>query len=311
MSDTQYDHGEAIPGTPYRFLRTLAEGGQGVVVGVEHGFLGTRGVMKLLHAELAYEADLAERMAREARILLRLRHPNIVQVRDGGITAEDPPRPFFVMEALHGMSLRTLLERLGKERRVGVMSAIRIMCGVLDGLHHAHCAGVIHRDIKPDNIFLHRTTTDVTVPKVIDFGIAHISMGARLTGEHFIGTPRYASPEQLRGEPITRAADIYSAGLVFWELVTGREPFPDERAVGGLIRAHFEEKLPRTSLCTSDGSRDVDFLVDYLTDKDPTRRPPTAVAAAIALRELHAVIEQRVRETVRRPPTRLEPTTND
>ena len=294
MSPHDYEPGQPIPGTQYRYVSTIGAGGHGVVCAVEHTFLEAPAVMKLLHPELVNDGDLAHRMTREARTLAKLRHPNIVEVRDGGITGEDPPRPYFVMESLTGMSLRALLEQM-EGRGIGVLPAIRIMSGVIDGLHHAHMAGVIHRDVKPDNIFLHRTTTDLTVPKVLDFGIAHLSAGKRLTGRHFLGTPRYSSPEQLRGEPVTHTADLYSAGLVFWELVTGREPYGDKREIGPLLMAHLNEQLAATSLFARDGSPDVDFLIAYMTEKDPARRPPTGVAAAIAFRELQGLVDRKLR----------------
>ena len=295
MQRKEYTRGETIPGTQYRFVRILGEGGHGIVYAVEHTFLEAPAVMKLLHAELAHEADLAQRMTREARTLAKLRHPNLVEVRDGGITNEEPPRPYFVMEPLTGMSLRDLVGQMSG-RGIGVLPALRIIAGVLDGLQHAHAAGVIHRDIKPDNIFLHRTTTDQTVPKVLDFGIAHLlSSRTHLTGRHFLGTPRYAAPEQLKGDPVTVTADIYAVGLVLWELVTGRAPFADKKEIGPLLLAHLSEKLAPASSLAADATPDVDFLLDYLLEKDPARRPPNAISAGVALRELRAHIEKRGR----------------
>ena len=142
--------------------------------------------------------------------------------------------------------MRDLVRHMGG-RGIGVLPALRILIGVLEGLQHAHRAGVIHRDVKPDNIFLHRTSTDVTVPKVLDFGIAHLLIGQRFTGRHFLGTPRYAAPEQLRGESPTPCTDIYAAGLVLHELVTGKAPFGHLKEIGAILQAHLNESLPAAS----------------------------------------------------------------
>ncbi|MDB4946160.1 MAG: serine/threonine protein kinase, partial [Labilithrix sp.] len=305
-----YSPGQLIPGTQYAFTRVLGAGGHGTVYAVEHTFLQAPSVMKLLHAELANEGNLALRMTREARTLAKLRHPNIVEVRDGGITTEDPPRPFFVMEPLNGMSLRQLRKNMGG-RSIGVLAALRIVIGVLEGLHHAHSAGVIHRDIKPDNIFLHRTSTDLTVPKVLDFGIAHLLMGQQVTGQHFLGTPRYAAPEQMRGEPVGPTTDIYSTGLVLHELITGAPPFADKKELGPLLLAHLNDRLPKISELVPDAPPGIDDFLAYLLEKDPARRPPTAFAAAVAAREIRSYIEARQDGSVHATDFKTEPSPMD
>ena len=302
MDQHPYKPGQTIRGTQYRFVRTIGSGAHGTVCVVEHSFLEAPAVMKLLHAELALEHGVAQRMTREAKTLAKLRHPNIVEVRDGGMTVEAPARPYFVMEYLAGTTLRDVARKM-PGTGLGVLPSIRIMLGVMDGLHHAHAAGVIHRDIKPDNIFLNRTTTDKTVPKILDFGIAHLLGGERLTGENVLGTPRYAAPEQLLGERVAAPSDVYSAGLVLWELITGQQPFAAQKTFEALLKAHVLDRLPPPSSLTRDATPEVDTLLAYLTDRDPTRRPPTAYAASVALREVQALLNARDRD---REPTDLE-----
>lgn len=297
--------GQRIPGTQYRFVRVLGVGGHGEVYEVEHTFLRARAVMKLLHGHLLDRQDLAHRMTREARTLATLRHPNIVEVTDGGTTDEEGPRPYFVMESLAGMTLRELLRRV--EGGVGVQAALRIAAGLLDGLHHAHRAGVIHRDIKPDNVFLHRTSTDVTVPKLLDFGIAHLLLARRVTGRAFLGTPRYSAPEQIRGEAPSPLSDVYAVGLVLFELLTGEPPFAERLRLGDVVHAHLHGALPPPSTRNRHVPAELDALVALLCARDPRSRPPTAFAAALALREVRRQLEAREAGAIHAPDFATEP----
>lgn len=305
----EYAPGAQVPGTQYRIVRLLGSGGHGSVYAVEHVFLRAPFVLKVLHAENVEDGDLAQRMMREARTLANLRHPNIVQVHDGGLTAERPPRPFFVMEALQGMPLRELLREMNElGAGVGAVHALRIAVGILSGLGYAHESGVIHRDVKPDNVFLHKSTDAITTAKILDFGIAHLLMGKRLTGRHFIGTPRYASPEQLRGDPISPQSDIYSAGLVLWELLTGEVPYAQHRDMAAIVGAHLHEPLPRPSLRCREVTPALDDLVASMLAKDPRDRPQKASAAAFALREARETLEAVRARSIHSPDFRTEPT---
>ena len=210
-----YQPNDQIPGTQYRFLQELGEGGFGCVFLVEHTYLERKYVMKVLHAHLVDREDLAARMHLEAKTLARLEHPNIVRVHDGGITAESPPRPYFIMEYLKGRTLEDALHEYARTG-MGFQAALNIVADLLDGLDVAHAKhGVIHRDVKPANIFLHRTADKRVEPKILDFGIQHLLHGKRMTGERFLGTLRYAAPEQIRGERPTPQTDLYSMGVVF------------------------------------------------------------------------------------------------
>src|SRR5579859_5864400 len=227
MHARDYKPGQSVPGTVYEVVRLIGAGGMGTVYDVEDTTIGKRYVLKTLHPQLGSREDLARRMQNEARTLARLNHPNIVEVITAGVTADDLRLPYYVMERLNGQSLRLVLEKRGQ---LELQHAYHIAIDLLDALDHAHDKGVIHRDVKPDNIFLHRTLAGVTVTKLLDFGIMGLleqGRSAAETGGRFLGTIRYASPEQLRGGVKTPKMDIYAAGLVLYEMVAGRGPFDD------------------------------------------------------------------------------------
>src|SRR5580704_13067768 len=210
MDERTYPPGTQVPGTVYGVRRLIGAGGMGTVYDVEDTTIGKRFVLKTLHPQLGAREDLARRMQNEARTLARLNHPNIVEVFTAGVTADDLRLPYYVMERLNGQSLRVVLEKKG---RLDLAHAYHIAIDLLDALDHAHDKGVVHRDVKPDNIFLHRPMAGVTVTKLLDFGI--VSMLDAASGEtagRFLGTLRYAAPEQLRGEKPTPKTDVYSSG---------------------------------------------------------------------------------------------------
>ena len=306
MTTMDYAPKQTVPGTQYRVVRMIGAGGHGSVYAVEHTFLEAPAVMKVLHGELVGEGSLATRMMREARTLAKLRHPNIVEVRDGGLTSETPPRPFFVMEPLKGMPLREMIRQV--PHGLGMLPSLQIAIGILNGLHYAHSAGVVHRDIKPDNIFLHKSTTDVTLPKILDFGIAHLFLGKHLTGRNFLGTPRYAAPEQIRGEPPTASTDIYATGLVLYEMLTGDAPYSHLRELAEICAAHCDLALPPVSQRLRGAPKALDQFIAMMLAKNPQDRPPTAFAAAVGLRELRSIIEKSQSKSIHSPDFKTEPT---
>src|SRR5580700_5680114 len=185
MHERTYQPGTQVPGTVYRVRRLIGAGGMGTVYDVEDTTIGKRFVLKTLHPQLGAREDLARRMQNEARTLARLNHPNIVEVFTAGVTTDDLRLPYYVMERLNGQSLRVVLEKKGR-------------------LDLGHDYGVVHRDVKPDNIFLHRTSAGITLTKLLDFGIVSVlDGGSHETAGRFLGTLRYAAPEQLRGERAT------------------------------------------------------------------------------------------------------------
>jgi len=279
----EYRTGERLPGTVYQVVRLIGAGGMGAVYDVEDTTIGKRYVLKALHPQLGAREDLARRMQSEARTLARLNHPNIVEVITAGVTGDDLRLPFFVMERLNGQSLRVVLDKKG---RLELPDAYHIAIDLLDALDHAHDKGVIHRDVKPDNIFLHRTSAGITVTKLLDFGIQSLlDATMRETAGRFLGTLRYAAPEQLRGDKPTPAVDVYAAALVLYEMIAGRGPFDDESEPQAIGAAHMDKRPPPLSKFV-DVPRELDSLLGAALAKAPRLRPRDAFSFAASLRNL-------------------------
>jgi serine/threonine protein kinase len=280
-----YPPGALIQGTVYQVIRTIGAGGMGTVYDVEDTTIGKRYVMKTLHPDLGDRQDLARRMQNEARTLARLNHPNIVEVVTAGVTGDELRLPFYVMERLNGQNLRIVLQKKG---RLELPHAYHIAIDLLDALDHAHDKGVIHRDVKPDNIFLHRTSAGVTVTKLLDFGIMGLLEQGRSgaeTGGRFLGTLRYASPEQLRGGVKTPKMDLYAAALVLYEMIAGRGPFDDEPDAKAVASAHLARDAPPIAKFVRVPAV-LDTLLASALSKDAAVRPRDAFTFASELRNL-------------------------
>ena len=226
----------------YRIDALLGSGGMGRVYRGEHTGIGRAVAIKVLHADLNRNREAAQRFQREAIASGRLDHPNIVGVSDFGVIDEGPC--YLVMEALEGESLGARLER---EKRIPWREALEILRGVLAGLRHAHDRGVVHRDIKPDNIFLARKDGELIV-KILDFGIAKLYAGnaddpASTRAGLTVGTPAYLSPEQAVGGEIKPASDLYSTTILLFEMITGRVPFEDKDPLA-MLGAHVSREPP-------------------------------------------------------------------
>ncbi|WP_438005816.1 serine/threonine-protein kinase [Sorangium sp. So ce321] len=274
--------GEPLPGTPYAVVRLLGQGGMGEVYEVEHLELGRRFAVKLLHRCHAGRLDLSARMRAEARSIARLRHRSLPEVFDLGAT--EGGRPYFAMELLEGRDLRTELARLGV---VAVPTALGLVLQALSALSLAHAAGIVHRDLKLENLFL----CDDGTLKVLDFGVAKLLHdGASLTApDAVIGTPRTMSPEQCAAQPIDPRADIYAMGLVLYELVAGRGPFDELRGRRDALRlAHCEREPPPPSrLAPQLIPAALERLILRALAKAPEHRFQTAADMEAAVRRLH------------------------
>ena len=205
----------------YRIVRELGRGGMGVVFQAAHGEFGRNVAIKFVHSSL-FDASAMERFESERRILANLDHPGIARFIDAGTSIEHTP--YLVMEYVEGESITSYC----RERNKTVVEAVELIRQVCAAVQHAHRNLVIHRDLKPSNILV----DSKGAPKLLDFGIAKLLVGdsdppSSLTrqGVHPL-TPEYASPEQARGEPLTTQADVYSLGVVLYELLTGKLPFP-------------------------------------------------------------------------------------
>lgn len=247
----------------YRIVSLLGSGGQGEVYRVEHVELGRHRAMKVLGAGAA--ADTVERIRIEWRALGKLAHPNVVEVIDTGETEEGAP--FFVMGLLEGELLSRRIEREGK---LPIAEACAIAQAVLAALRAAHAVGVIHRDVKPSNVFL---GTD-GIPRLFDFGLARIGDGSGVTrSDLVVGSARYMPPEQSMGELVEHRADLYGVGLLLFEALTGQPPFPGHGEEQRL--AHVNDTPPRVrSLVTVPSA--LSALIASALSKDPSDRPQSA-----------------------------------
>ena len=226
----------------YRIDSVLGKGGMGRVYKGEHTGIGKAVAIKVLHAKLGGSREATQRFQREALASGRLDHPNIVGVSDFGVLEDGSL--FLVMEALEG---ETLGKRLEREKRIPWPEAVQIISSVLAALRHAHAKNVVHRDIKPDNIFLANKDGDRVV-KILDFGIAKLVAGdandpASTRAGLTVGTPAYLSPEQAVGGEIKPATDLYSLSIVFFEMLTGRPPYEDTDPLA-MLTAHVSRDVP-------------------------------------------------------------------
>ncbi|WP_437277074.1 serine/threonine-protein kinase [Sorangium sp. So ce375] len=285
-----------LDGTPYRPVRRLGRGGMGEVIEAAHVGLDKPVVVKLLHRDLNREPRLVERMRVEAQSLARLAHPNLVTVTDFGRTAEG--RTFLVMERLYG---RTMREELAARGALPAMEALDLVAQTLAGLAAAHGAGIVHRDVKLENLFV--CDADVQgrrVVKVLDFGIAKV-VAPRGDGRApapslyqteegvLVGTPRYLSPEQACGLAVDARTDVYAAGVVLYTLLAGRDPFEHVRRVHELVRAHASEvPVPPSSHAPRPVPPELDRAVMRALEKHPALRFPDAAAFAAELSRIAA-----------------------
>jgi len=229
------DSGEPVPRPPnrvgtvlaskYRIDRLLGSGGMGVVYEAENTWTARRVAIKLLHPFFSSEPEVVQRFLQEAKNASRIDHPNVVDVLDMG---QDPVSGslYMVQEFLVGETLR---DRLRSAGRLSVAKACAVLLPILEALDAAHRAGVIHRDVKPENIFLTHRQSGEPEPKLIDFGVSKVmarELAVELSTQKPIGTPLYMSPEQLRVEDdIDERSDVWSMGVVLYEAVCGRRPF--------------------------------------------------------------------------------------
>lgn len=264
---------------PYRIVRLLGQGGMGAVYEARQESLDRRVALKTLHAEYAQNQEAVSRFFNEAKVLSRLEHPSIVQASDFGNAADGSA--YLVMEYLHGQSLgRRLSELARRGERLPTVTALQIAYQVADVLAVAHAQGIVHRDIKPDNLML---VVDTVAPggeraKVLDFGIAKLSdlqdKGGVKTGtQQMMGTPAYMSPEQCAGAGgVDAKTDVYALGCVLYEALAGRAPFVAMGA-GQLIGMHLYQSPPPLLGLAPKVPAGVAELVHRMLTKNKDQRP--------------------------------------
>jgi serine/threonine-protein kinase len=308
MSEPDEQHGATqqaeseLGGTSYRLVKRLTSGAMGEIVEAEHVPLRRAVIVKLIHPRYAAQAGFIDRFRLEAQALAALapRTHHIVGVLDVGETAGG--RPFLVMEKLTG---RTLKEELSARQSLPAAEAIALARQLLDALNCAHEAGIVHRDVKPDNIFLaesERGDRGPRVVKLLDFGIAKVLPGvseghtpaplSQPTEEGTtLGTPRYLSPEQARGKAVDHRSDLYSAGGVLYAMLTGSDPFAHVHGIAALLRAQVNEvPRPPSAVASLPVAAELDRIVLKALAKSPADRFSSATEFSDALE--HALAAQ-------------------
>jgi serine/threonine protein kinase len=272
-----------VIGDRYGVTGLIGEGGMGEVYEAEHLALGRLVAVKVIHARSAQEREASSRLRHEARVAGTLGHPNICAVYDMGRL--DDGSPYLVMERLHG---ETLAQRLQREGTIPLEDLVDTMTQVLSALAAAHSKGVIHRDLKPDNIFLSLREGMRPIPKLLDFGISKAediedTMADPTGAGMAAGTPYYMAPEQARGDrSCDHRVDLWGVGLVLYECITGQRPF-DARNYNALLvqiitvpHRPVIELAPLVPLALS-------RIVDRCLAKRPADRFPSALEAQTAM----------------------------
>ncbi len=272
-----YDPGTVVAGK-YRIDRTLGTGGMGVVVAATHLELGTPIALKFLHHDMTQNQSVVERFMREARSSAQLRGENVCRVSDVGRT--ESGQPFLVMELLAGQDLGTLLKTNGA---LQVTVAAEIIMQACIALGEAHAVGVIHRDIKPGNLFWTQRPDGSALIKVLDFGVAkapeELNMSLTQT-QNVIGSPGYMSPEQLKSsKSVDPRSDIWSLGIVLYELVSGKKPF-EAQSITELALKVAMDPAPAMSAGIPPSFESV---ILRCLEKDPQRRYRDVADLATAL----------------------------
>lgn len=265
----------------YTVTRHLARGGMADVYLARNVRLQRDVVLKVLLPSFVENGAFVERFRREAQAMARLQYSGIVQVYDTGDTPDG--RPFIAMQYVGGGTLEELLEKLdGEGQMMSLPFALAVARQVAAALQVAHTAGIVHRDLKPSNILLDEQRR----PILTDLGIAYVQDTQRLTRtDTFIGTPHYMSPEQGKGLPLDARSDIYSLGIVLFEMLAGQRPFPGD-SHWALIHAHVSTPAPAPSRLRPGLPRSIDRLVGRCLEKDPARRFQSAAELVAALDRL-------------------------
>lgn len=300
-----------------QLTEVIGAGAMGRVYRARQGGIGRDVAVKILLRELSSNAQLVRRFEREAKIASKLRHPHVVEVHLVGQLPDGSL--YIVMEYLDGVSLATALEKVG-----GVMPLDRmlsIIVQICDAVGEAHAQEIVHRDLKPENVMLVRRAEMEDWVKVLDFGIAKGSVGGssmHTASGHIFGTPRYISPEGVKGGDVSAASDVYSLATVAYQMLAGRTPFEGDQAMDLLVK-HVHDSPP--DLRSLERARSIPESVAHIImenlDKDPSKRLPNARAfgtalalatktAGIAINDVGAFTR------MSRPPTPgLAPTLND
>ncbi|MBI3040035.1 protein kinase, partial [bacterium] len=251
----------------YRVESFIGKGSMSEVYKALDTSLNRTVALKILNEEAATEEIIVDRFLKEGQLLATVEHPNVLHIY---ASSRDPEteKPFLIMEYIDGTNLSNLLSTIAKDPR----KVVPLMLQLLEGIGACHSRGIIHRDLKPSNLII---TRDGTL-KIFDFGLA--KAGARLTRtEMTVGTPKYMSPEQCRGaKDLTPQSDVYSAGIIFWELIYGEVPFEADDSSNpelSIAMKHVNETLPMKALSKDDPFLPLLPIVKRMLNKEPSDRP--------------------------------------
>jgi eukaryotic-like serine/threonine-protein kinase len=262
----------------YRVTELVASGGMGVVYRGERLKLGRGVAIKFLHSWMAAEERAIKRFEIEARAMAKLRHPHCAAVIDFGVA---DGAPYVVMDFIDGETLGDVLDR----GRLTVARALTVARQILSGLAHAHKQGIIHRDVKPDNIMVSEMTGVGDQVQLLDFGLARLrETASALTDGMAVGTPSYMAPEQTLAEPVDARTDVYACGVLLFQMLTGDKPFVSDSAAQ-VMQMHREEAPPRLADIAPDVrfSAELEAVVARALAKAPADRFPSAAEMSAAL----------------------------
>lgn len=275
----------------FKVVKLLAAGGMGLVYEAMHPAIGRRAAVKVLKPEVAADAEWTKRFLSEARALGAIKHRNLIEVLNFGKTPDG--REFLMMEFLDGEPLDAYIRRLGQ---LAPAVALGIADQILNGLAEAHKKGVVHRDLKPANVYLLREHNGELLVKVLDFGLARqepialldgaVNLPKRDDGASLLaGTPEYIAPEQAQGQKVEGSADLYSLGVMLFEMVSGQLPFEADTVVA-LLQKHVSDRPPKLSSVMNNVPEGLEEFIDSLLLKEPERRPSSADAARVTVQRL-------------------------
>ncbi|WP_454119211.1 Stk1 family PASTA domain-containing Ser/Thr kinase [Microbacterium lacticum] len=259
----------------YRVRARIARGGMATVYVATDLRLERRVALKVMHSHLSDDTVFQGRFIQEARAAARLADPHVVNVFDQG---QDGEMAYLVMEYLPGITLRDLLR---EQRRLSIPQTITIMDAVLSGLAAAHRAGIVHRDVKPENVLL---AEDGRI-KIGDFGLARATSANTATGQMLLGTIAYLAPELVTRGTADARSDIYALGIMLYEMLVGEQPYKGEQPMQ-IAYQHATDSVPRPSAKNPGVPEQLDELVMWATERDPDERPTDARAMLDRLREI-------------------------